>query len=247
MQLNINSDAVVAFTNKLEKMHRSLLPAAIRETLSKTALNVKQKTMPKTAKDEFEDRTRGNFWKGNSSVEFAKGYDISNMKSTVGFLSTKLKGGKNHAVKDLEQQEHGGNIDGRSLIPLEKARVSNSFNRIPQKKYRISDIKNFVNSKDSNAKTDKAKWFSSVNHAGVGGFIISNKENGKGNRFVYEILKITKGLDTQAKVKPIFALKKDRQINVKPQKFMQKSALISATSMEKTFILEAQRQIQRIR
>ena len=42
MQLNINSDAVVKFTNKLEKMKKFDLPIAIRVTLNDAAFDVKQ-------------------------------------------------------------------------------------------------------------------------------------------------------------------------------------------------------------
>ena len=58
MQLNINSDAVVKFTNTLEKLHKSGLPVAIRESLNNAAFDVKKRTMPKAAGDTFKERSK---------------------------------------------------------------------------------------------------------------------------------------------------------------------------------------------
>ena len=111
---SIDTKASKDFAAKLQQMKASAFPNAVRETLSKAALNVKQKTMPISAKKAFTERQK-NFFKANSKVDFAKGKDIKTMQSEVGFISEKLKGNSNYAVKDLEAQENGGQITNRSF------------------------------------------------------------------------------------------------------------------------------------
>ena len=106
MILNINNDKTVIFTNTLEKLHRSALPVAIRGALNKAAFDLKQKTMPESADKAFVNRSK-NFFKANSRVAMAKGFDIGSMKSVTGFTEGRLRGSNNFAVQDLEQQELG--------------------------------------------------------------------------------------------------------------------------------------------
>jgi hypothetical protein len=87
--------------------------------LNKAAFDVKQNTMLKSAEASFVKR-QPNFFKANSRVEMASGWDLDKMQATVGFNSSGLKGGSNnHAVEDLEQQERGGTIKSRSFIPTD--------------------------------------------------------------------------------------------------------------------------------
>ncbi len=82
---------------------------AIRQTLNDAAYDVKLRTMPQTSDASFIKR-KPTFWKAKSRVEGAKGFDVNTMQSTVGFLE-----GNKHsqAVRDLDEQEHGGRIDDR--------------------------------------------------------------------------------------------------------------------------------------
>lgn len=43
MQLNVNTDATVALTNKLEKLHKSAFPVAVRSTLNSAAFDMKKR------------------------------------------------------------------------------------------------------------------------------------------------------------------------------------------------------------
>ena len=80
MKLNIKSDAIVKHVNTLEKMHKSALPLVIRQTLNSAAFDVKKVTMPKEASANF-DKRNPNFFKANSKVDQAKGFNISSIRS----------------------------------------------------------------------------------------------------------------------------------------------------------------------
>lgn len=225
MKLDINADAAVVFANKLEKLHRAALPNAVRNTLSKVALDVKKNTMPKTASETFTER-RKNFFKAKSKVQFAKGWNINQMESKVGFVD----GHKNQAVEDLEKQERGGQIDGRTFIPLNQSRISGSNKKTVRAKYRIKNIRAID-------KINSKKDFHRVVHrVGVGGFVIYRK-------IVFEI----KSLAKRGKIKliPVFSFQKGRSVSVRSTGFMERSSRMSSNKMTRIFEVQAKDQIKK--
>lgn len=247
MELNINSEAVVAFTNKLEKMHRSALPLAIRGALNAAAFDVKTRTMPKEAK-VFVQRNP-TFFKSTSKVDMANGFNVNTMQSVVGFLpqtGAKESGG---ATKDLEQQEYSGEIGNRSFIALKGARAGNSFNRRVKNKMRLAVIKSkIVDAKKSKARTNSGKFFSSAQYVGVGGFVLSNWRNKQGNRLLMSIDSIKRdGGNSKVKYTPVYSVKGNRSVKVKSTKFMRKASTESANKIELYFIEQAERQIAKLK
>src|SRR5580765_6106331 len=131
--LNVNADAVVRYAVRLERMSRTTLPNVVRQTLNSAAFDVKKTTMPAQADRTFVKR-KPTFFKATSKVNMAQGADINSMQSEVGFAGT------SQAVEDLEKQEKGGNIGGRTFIPLAKARTSGSWNKNVRAAVRLSAI-----------------------------------------------------------------------------------------------------------
>jgi hypothetical protein len=244
--LNINTDAVVKFTNILEKIKSSALPVAIRGALNNAAFDVKTNTMPTKAKSEFVNRSP-NFFKANSSFEKATGWNISQMESRVGFTSEKLQGSNNYAVKDLEQQEHGGTIGGRSFIPLKQARQGNSTNKLVKPNARLSKIKNIINAKNSRGKNQAEKFVKAAIAAGPNGYVIAGK---KSILFKVTAMRAKTNLKTKEsnfnfKAIPLYKYKKGGKVRVKSTGFMQNAALQSGIKIEQYFIKEAERQISK--
>jgi len=246
---SIDSRASKDFAVKLQKMKASAFPNAVRETLSKAALNVKQKTMPVTAKKAFTERQK-NFFKANSKVDFAKGKDIKTMQSTVGFISEKLKGGNNYAIKDLEQQENGGMISGRSLMPLDSARKGKNRNNLVFSKFRLENIKRVYRVRIRAGVNKRQAWMKTViaakrlqpNNA----YVIGN-ENSKGNRTLSRIDSVTKiGKKTIIKRTPLYSYVKDKKIDPNGTHFMMKASLETQSNMQNIFIAEAEKQIANI-
>jgi hypothetical protein len=235
MKLNINTDAVVRFTNTLEKLHRSALPVAIRTSLNSAAFDVKKRTLLKETGKSFTIRQK-NFFKANSRVEQAQGFDMNNMKATIGMVEGGLKGGNNYAVKDLEQQERGGSIKGKAFIPLKTARVGGSNAKAVRPQNRLSAINKVVNARNAKGVNDRQKFNFAANQAGVGGFVIAKYK-------AKEILWRVNSLDGKLKITPLYSYQAKRSIHVKPTRFMQNASLESANLIEKFFILEAQKQI----
>lgn len=238
IKLNINSDAAVKLTNKLEKLHKSALPNAVRGTLNGAAFDMKKNTLLKSASDAFVERDK-RFFKATSKVEMAKGFDMRTMQATVGFKGTGK--GNNQAVDDLEKQEKGGVIPSRSFIPVDTARQSNSKNKMVRanarlKKIRISDVKN------ATGKSDKQKFVKTVAFAGIGGFVLSDL-NGK--RILWKVNSIKKTPDGKFKLTPLYSFEKGRKVKVGETGFAERAAIQTQQKINHIYNEQAQRQFKK--
>jgi hypothetical protein len=243
MQLNINTDEVVSFTNKLEKMHRSALPVAIRTALSSAAFDVKTKSMPKSANKAFTNRDK-NFFKAKSKVNKANGFDIKTMKASVGFVG----GEKSQAIRDLEQQEKGGTIKGRSFIPIDSARVGGSNSKKIRKQNRISDIRGFIDARKSKGAGKKQKFVRAAFAAKKQNKLLLGNHEAKGGRTLSKIKSINKrGGKVNIKRIALYSLKKGRVVNINPTNFMKRASHESGLKVKSFYIKEAKKQIERLR
>mgnify|MGYP000548203738 CR=1 FL=1 len=136
-EFNIDTDETVVFANKLERLHRAAFPNAIRGTINAMAFDVKKNTMPKSSL-RFVNREK-NFFKANSRVDMARGFDTNNMEARVGFVAAGNVENKK-SIEDLEAQEHGGVVGGRRYIPINGARISKSRKKKVAKKNRRGQI-----------------------------------------------------------------------------------------------------------
>jgi hypothetical protein len=133
MRLDVNTDASIQLTAKLEKLHRSAFPSAVRNTLNDVAFESK-KLIPQKASSEFTIRQK-NLFKRMSLVEKAQGWNINNMVSKVG-----IDGTKGSLSEGLEKQETGGNLQGRKLTPHNLGRVSGNYAKKLKTKNQFSKI-----------------------------------------------------------------------------------------------------------
>lgn len=237
MKLNINTDAAVKYTNTLEKMHRSALPLAIRGTLNGAAFDVKLNTMPKEAQREFVNRSK-NFFKSNSKVRTAQGWDINQMRAIVGFTPTGSRGAS-FAVSELEQQEYGGTIPKRSFIAMDTARGGSNAKPV-RPGNRLSRIKNLVDSSKMPGASQKAKFLAAARKAGKGGYVLGNTPR----KTVWKIESFGRG---GIKKKALYSYQPDRVVHVKPTGFMREASVESARKMDDIYGKEAARQISRLK
>ncbi len=242
MRLNINTDALVVFTNKLEKLHKSAFPSAVRNALNSTAFDVKKNTLQKEASKQFINRAP-TFFKAFSKVQMAQGFNVNTMAATVGMVSQGLKGGNNYAVKDLEQQEDGGKISGRSFIPLPPAR-GGSEARPVRPANRLSAIKRIINARNSKGKNEKEKFIRAAVTAGSGGYVLGNTKP----VILWRINSI-KYLKSKRKTvinkTPLYTYDDGRSVRVDATKFFKRSSLESAKKMEKYYIEAATFQFEK--
>ncbi len=228
IKFDVNTDGIAWYTNQLEKMHQSAFPNAVRGTLNSLAFDVKQKTMPIQVQKEFVNRNK-TFFKANSRVEKAKGFDVDSMQSIVGFKAhSNTK--NNKAVDELEQQEYGGLIKDRKLIPLRGARVSKDNKRMVSSKNRLSKLK-----ARQIRKSSKKSFVKDVHKAGKGNFIRTEKS----------ILLITSIRKNVFKFKRIYKINNSKTVKIDRTGFMKTASLKSLAKAELIYIKEAQRQFER--
>jgi len=248
--LRIESKSVDELAGKLQQISRSSFPVAIRQTLNSAAFDVKKTTMPKESEKAFENRSK-NFFKANSKVIQANGFNVNTMQSEVGFYENKLKNqSTNYAVKDLEQQENGGKIDGRSFVALKQIRNSSGLVKGNQRMEsirekpitRMSQTGRAGNKNDSKRITlSKSQSFVKASMRAIketDGLIMS-KKNSNGEQIVSRVISVSQSLGKKRKLKiktlRMYTVKKNRKVNPKATHFMRNSAEKSATLMEFNF------------
>ena len=235
-QFNINMDAAVVMTNKLEKLHRSALPVAVRETLNSAAFDVKQRSLLQTTSKTFEQRKK-TFFKAKSRVVKAKGFNVKTMHSTIGFID----GDKNQAVDDLEKQERGGHIKGRSFVPLKGARKGNSNKGLVEAKFRTTKFKNVIRAGKQKGGSKGARFIKAAMKAGKGGNVIGQ------NGILFRVTKMNKSAKKfKFKAKPIYDFRKGRAAKIKSTHFMKRSQSQSARLIPRFFNIEGKKQIKRL-
>lgn len=232
---NINTDAAVVMTNKLEKLHRSALPVAIRRTLDGAAFDVKKRTLLSTTEKTFEQRKK-TFFKAKSRVFKAKGFNVKTMKSTIGFID-----GDEQAVDDLEKQEKGGKIGGRSFVPLKSARKGGTNKGLVENKYRTTKFKNIVRAGKQKGGSRGARFIKAAMKAGKGGNVIGQ------NGILFRITKMNKSKKKlKFKSVAIYDFKKGRSPQIKATHFMERSATKSQKMIPRIYQVEGMKQIKRL-
>jgi len=240
--LRIDNSDVKAFTKKLEQMHRSALPGAIRGTLNAAAFDVKQKTMPVSADKHFEHR-KPNFFKANSKVVVANGWNVDAMKATVGFTPTGTKY-NNYAVLELEQQEHGGIIHKRTLVPTDEAREGKTNSGEVAARSRLTNINAIRFAENQRGVNRRQKFLLSAIKAGKGGFVVA----GLNKQMLYRIEALKRdGRKTIVRSKALYSYRKGRSVKIRrATAFMKEASLNSASKLEMFYIQEANRQFQKL-
>lgn len=245
-RLNINTDAVIGFVNKLEKLSKTTLPRVVKETLNTAALDLKQNTMPKQSAKAFVNR-QPNFFKANSNIDFAKNSsNINSLRATVGFISSKLVGSNNYAVKDLEQQENGGTITNKAFIPTNQARKGNNNRGMVKANAQLAKMKQgIVNASKSKGKNDGQRFGNAVRFAGKGGFVMSKVLRGKyaGKKMIWRVNSLNKTKTRAFKLTALYEVEGKRNVKVIPTGFMKKASIQSGDKLSFIFIKEAQKRI----
>lgn len=244
--LSIDKLALVNLMQGLDDLHRSGFPIAVRTALSSTAFDVKKNTMQESADRNFVKR-QPNFFKANSRVDQARGFDVNKMKATIGMVETSLKGAHNYAVKDLEQQEEGGSISKRSFIPLKGGRIGNSFGKNVRANARLSTIKNLIDARKRTGKSDKAKFIAALNKSTKGSMILAKTPNGK--TVLWRVNSVSSEVGSRGlkyKLTALYDFEDNRSIKVRGTHFMRSASLKSAEKLESFFIEAANKQMQRL-
>ena len=227
--INIGTDELVKFTNRLEKMRKSDLPVVVRQTLNKAAFDMRKKSLPKTYKKAFTERDK-NFLRSRSRVEMAQGFDIKSMESKAGIV------GNDITTRGLAMQSRGGTIPNRAFIPMPMARTSNSMQKKVRKKARLSQIAIHHRVREGNARQMiKTAW-----KTGAGGHLLYGD-----TMFEIRGIRRQRGGNSFIKMKPLYSYEKGREVTVSKKPYVQEAAIMEGQKINKNFVAFAQKRIRR--
>jgi len=229
----VDTREIESFAKKLGTLPKQALPSAVRNTLNSLAFDVKQRSLPISARKNFENRSK-NFFKANSAVKQATGFNLQTMHSVVGMSEDRLQNKKtNYAVKDLEQQEEGGTIDKRSFVPMKQARTGNSNNKTVRVPNRMQAIKGKkitgMSSRIGKGGNNKKQQFiraAIYARTKEDGYVLGNK-TAKGGQTLFRVDRFDHNIKTKKarfKFTPLYNVQAGRKVKVKATHFMEEAA-----------------------
>lgn len=249
--ITVNVHATHNLVRRLKACHRSAFPLAIRGTLNRAAFDMKggpgsRATLVGVAERTFKKRHTGNVYKALSKVERAQGFNVDGMRAVAGFVSSAKS---RDMAEDLEKQEVGGSIGGRSFLPMDPARrggknvkEENLISKIRKKK--IINVSGLSGVSQKQRFVRAAFMAKKLNPDDA--YVLGSKR--KGHRTLSRINRIERGKSGK-KIRysrtALFSVKGDFIARVHGTGFRKRAAHETTLRMEDFWIQEAERQIMK--
>jgi hypothetical protein len=238
--INVNTSELIRYTDRLNRLHRSAFPLAVRQTLNDAAFDVKNRTLLRSADKNFTNRSP-NFFKRFSKVEKAQGFSIDRMSAVVGMHHNGVNSAKT-AIENMETQESGGTIK-KGAAYLKDARGGNNRRAVAKRNYFRSGKMLTGASRRRSAKSQFiANAFASKKY----GAKFSIKTNS--GRYLIQVTSIrrTKNGDIKIKSRNLMKDRSMKPVNIKATHFASEAARSTITKMESFYVRNAQKQIARV-
>ena len=225
---NVNTNEVVRFSRNLDLISKTALPKAAKDTINNVAFDIKKRTLPEEAAKSFTIRNP-TFYKRFSKVKMAKGTSIKNMTATVGMSVQGAPQTAKQAIDDQAQQQLGGTIGGRTLIPFDQARTGNRHDRNVRAKFRVSKVNVDLDTANSKGATEKDRFINTVITAldRFGGEAIIQHRVKSGKEIIFHVKKGGRGFKTRefgVRVTPLYSVEEGRSVKIRDAKPITKVA-----------------------
>lgn len=247
---DVNAGAVVKYSAKLDRISKRALPRVVRNTLNDMARHTKQKTLISETNKEFTNRNK-TFFKRFSRFEPAKMGNINDMQSTVGMVDND-RGKRDQAGRNLKEQQVGGRIGGRTLVPVDQARIRGKNERNIRKINRLDKIKVRFDTKQARTTKPKQRLIQSSIYAlkKYGQEAVIKHTRSTGKTFLLRVRRGGKDIKTRdfnIGVEFLYSVKKGRHIRIdEPVPFTQNAALITQKQLaNRLFIKHAKDRFRR--
>ena len=233
-RFNVNTDAAIILTAKLERMHKSAMPSAIRSTLNDAAFAMKQKEILDSAKSNMNVRNPS-FFKRFTGVKRANGFNVGSMYSEVGFQDRGQNSARKAINKGMESNEFGGQ-DNDGGMYIGKTRTAKGLVK-------------------RNARFDKAKVLKSKSKSNVARMYASAKSkkqvfiNTSKGRFLVQVKKFERGASGSGPdIKLDFLMRHRKQYvaKAKATHFNKEAALKTQKQMDNFYKKNAEYQFNKI-
>ena len=246
--IDVNTEGLIKFSKKLDKIGNKSVPIAVRQTLNSVAFDAK-KVIPEEASKMFVIRNKG-FYRRFSKVQMAEGLRINSMKSKVGIVAD-----NNEAAENQTQQQITGTIGRRTFVPLDESRTGGDNKRLVKKENRLSELEldNVYDTKYSGGSNPKKRFIQTaimaVKRFGGEGYVMHRGQKGK--KILYRIRRGANDINTtegNLEVTPLYSVKRGRSVSIKQAKpFTRRAGLRVQKNASKHYIRHAKRQLSRIR
>lgn len=239
-QLNVNNDATIILTAKLERLNRSAFPSAVRSTLSDAAFEMKKVNILDSAKKNMKIKNP-TFFKRYTGVKRATGFDVNSMYAEVGFQDRGEQKAKKAVNKGMEANESGGTDDDGGMY-LAKTRGSRGLVK-RNARFNKSNLAKGYKSAKKGGKSNMAKLFSSaLENKPV--FISTTK-----GRFLVKVNSISSDTgDKKTKIDLDFLMRgrKQHQAHAKATHFNREAALKTQKQMDDFYEKNATYQFNKV-
>lgn len=249
---DVNTKAVIKYSKKLDLINERALPRSVRNTLNSLAFDTKRRTLIQESEKTFTNRNK-TFFKRFSRVQTVQSSKINTMEAKVGMVDTARSGQSEQAGRNMTQQQIGGRIGGRTLVPLDTARVGNSNKKNVRPINRISRLNNVLDTGVTKGSKHRQRFIRTavfaVQRFGTSAVIKHTAMNGK--TYLYRVSRGGNDIQTSQfnlKVTPLYSVKRGRNVSItSPVPFTFIAAKRSQKRANMIFIQNAKRQINRIR
>lgn len=238
---DVNTDEVIGLSAKLERLHKSAFPSAVRNTLNNAAFDMK-KNIPGEAAKKFTTRNK-TFFRRVSAVNKADGFNVNAMQATTGISADP------ELADNLGAQEFGGTVKGKKLVPHSHARVSRSRNKRVAKKYNLNKVRAYdaTNTFKAHRGTRKSKFVAAVMGTVKSGrkFMLL-KTNNKGT--LYEVVSVSSNVRSKKvriKLKKLYLIRNKNKHTVPSTGFLKNSAVIASSKMNGFYVSNAEFQFKK--
>ena len=243
MRLDINTNEAIKLTAKLERLHRSALPSAIRNTLNQSGFDMKRKMIPQSFKQNFKPKSGTlPYVKKLLKVEKASGFNVKNMSAQVGFLNSSDKWDKRF-VEGLVKQESGGVIND-GLRYLKDARGGKIKGKVQSANY--YDKEKVISEKSTRKGTKRSKFVARAYRAMKDNeplFMSSIKGN-----FLVKIKNMSSNMQSK-KLEFDFEFiamgRRVKKTNLKPSFFVEEAGRKAKKEIESNYFKQAEFQIKK--
>lgn len=233
-KLNVNTDAAIILTAKLERMHRSAMPSAIRSTLNDAAFTMKKTEILVSAKNNMNVKNPA-FFKRFTGLKRANGFNVNSMYSEVGFLDRGQKSAIKAINKGMESNEFGGKDDDGGMY-IGKSRNGKGLVR-------------------RSARFDKTKVLKTKSKSNIARMYASEKSkkqvfiNTSKGRFLVQVNSFergVKGSGPDIKLDFLMRHRKQHIAKAKATHFNQEAALKTQKQMDNFYLKNANYQFSKI-
>lgn len=232
--MNVNTNAAIILTAKLERLNKSAFPAAVRSTLNDAAFSMKQKEILDSAKLNMKVKNPA-FFKRFTGVKRANGFNVNSMYSEVGFQDRGQNSAKKAINKGMESNEVGGRDDDGGMY-IGKSRGAKGLVKRNARFNKTKVLK-------SKSKSNVARMYASAK-AKKQVFINTSK-----GRFLVQVKSFSKGVkggSPNIKVDFLMRHRKQHEAKAKATHFNREAALKTQKQMDDFYLKAATFQFNKV-